>query len=171
MKRVIAGVTYNTDTATLIAHAEDDEEFNNYTGEPAKNRELWLYQTRGGAFFLHIHIETSRRNSEGEFRDIVRDEFEPMTTSEARHWVTSSGFQIELLNDAFGEPPEAAAEETPGATLYIRVPSSLKDRIEVAATEDALSVNAFMMRCAESCLANRSTSRGIVESFPGGKGV
>ncbi len=164
MKRVIDGVTYNTDTSTLIAQATDDQE--TITGELAKSLELRLYQTRGGAFFLHIHTETSRRNSEGGFRDIVRNEFEPLTASEARHWVTDSGYQVEVLNDASGEPPEAAAEETPGATLYIRLPASLKDQIEAAAGNEKLSVNSWAMRCLERCIAIRnagSQGGGIVQ--------
>jgi predicted HicB family RNase H-like nuclease len=156
MKRVIDGVTYNTDTATLIAKADDDTELDKYSGEPAKSLELRLYQTRGGAFFLHMHTETSRANSEGEWRDIVRDEFEPLTASEAQHWVAKSGYQVEVLNDVFGEPPEAAAEAQPGATLYVRVPASLKEQIEAAAEMEKVSVNAWMMRCAEFCIVSRN---------------
>ena len=36
------------------------------------------------------------------------------------------------------EPPEAEAEEAPGATIYIRVPVSLKSQIEAAAREAKL---------------------------------
>jgi hypothetical protein len=32
-------------------------------------------------------------------------------------------FQVEILNDVFGEAPEATAEERSGATLYIHVPT------------------------------------------------
>ncbi len=157
-KRVFKGVTYNTDTATLIAQAEDDQDFNRYTGDPARSRLLQLYQTRGGAFFLYIYTETMRQNAEGEFRDIVHQDFEPLTESEARHWVTDGrGFQVEILNDVFGEPPEAEAEEIPGATLYVRLPASLKDRIEAASTEEKLSANAWAMRCMEQCLKRRGT--------------
>jgi HicB family len=56
------------------------------------------------------------------------------------------------LNDGIlDEPPEAAAEESPGSTLYIRVPTSLKNRIEALAKEADLSLNAWTMRCVERC--------------------
>ena len=143
----------------MIALAEDDQEADSYTGEPAKSVQIVLYQTRGGAFFLHTYTETRRRNAEGEWRDIVRNEFEPLTHSEARHWVAGGGgHQVEIRNDVFGEPPEAAAEESPGATLYIRVPVSLKDKIEAAAGEEKLSINSLAMRCMESCLASRKAN-------------
>jgi predicted HicB family RNase H-like nuclease len=170
MKRVIDGVTYNTDTSTMIARAEEDHEFNSYTGEAAKSLQVVLYQTRGGAFFLHTYTETSRQNAEGEWRDIVRNEFDPMTASEARHWITNSRHQVEVLNDVFGEPPEAAAEESPGKTIYLRVPASLKDQIEAAAETEKLSVNSWAMRCMESCLANRNAGIVPISDLGGGYG-
>jgi hypothetical protein len=60
-----------------------------------------------------------------------------------------------------GEPPEAEAEETPGATLYIRVPAALKERVEAAASEDELSAKAWVMRCMESCLAHRRNEHAV----------
>jgi predicted HicB family RNase H-like nuclease len=166
MKRIINGVTYNTDTSTLIAMAEVDHGANPYASEPAKNERMWLYQTRGGAFFLHTCTETYRRNNEGKFRAVTRDEFEPLSTSEAQHWVTGSrSRQVEIMNEkVFGEPPEAEAEETLSATLYTRMPASLKQQIETAAAEDKLSANAWVIRCTESCLANRKAKLTTVPS-------
>jgi predicted HicB family RNase H-like nuclease len=161
MKRVIDGVTYNTDTATLIARAEEDRDFNQYSNEPAVSLEIGLYQTRGGAFFLHTSTETSRQNAEGEWRDVVRNEFEPLTASEARHWIANSQYQVEVITDVFGEPPEAAVEDTAGATLYIRIPASLKEQIETTAETEKLSVNSWVMRCMESCLVSRKSGGGI----------
>ena len=57
-----------------------------------------------------------------------------------------------MRQNLFGEPPEAEAEPAPGATIYVRVPTSLKDRIEAQATREHLSVNAWAIRCMESCL-------------------
>jgi hypothetical protein len=157
MKRIIDGVTYNTDTATLIARADEDYPYDDLTNEAARTEALRLYQTRGGAFFLHIHTRTSRRNSEREWRDIELNEFTPMTADEAQSWVNGTQCQVELLNDVFGEPPEAAAEEVMGATLYIRVPASLKERIDTAAKGQGLSVNAWLMRCTEGCVRQQIT--------------
>jgi hypothetical protein len=155
MKRIIDGVTYNTDTATVVATAEWTDEA--WGGNPEEEHKGTLYQTRGGAFFLHVHTEwevLNRRTEEVEARS--RDTFEPMTAAAAQKWVMAG--EVELVNDAFGEPPEAVAEEAPGATVYVRVPTSLKDRMEEAASDDKLSVNAWAMRCWETCLATRAAS-------------
>ncbi len=157
MKRIINGVTYNTDTATMIARADGEE--TDLDDVRIKGITLWLYQTRGGAFFLHINTEINRRNFEGELRVVARDEFEPLTASEAREWIVNSGYQVEILNDVFGEPPEAVAEEAPGATIYLRVPAALKAQLEAAANEDKLSLNALAMRCLETCMAARKANR------------
>jgi len=79
----------------------------------------------------------------------------PLTRDEAHRWVMEG--QVELFNDVFGEPPEAGEEAAPGATLYVRVPASLKDQIEAAAAGDKLSVNAWAIRCMEGCVASRLT--------------
>jgi hypothetical protein len=61
--------------------------------------------------------------------------------------------EVELLADVFADPPEAAAEDAPGATLYIRVPASLKDRADRLARDEEVSLNAWAMRCVERCTA------------------
>lgn len=148
MKRIIDGVTYNTDTATLIARSEWVETY--FNGNPPDERhDRRLYQTRGGAFFVHTQTETERQNFHGDWEPVTRNEFDPLTREEAHNWIMEGN--VELLNDVFGEPPEAAEEAAPGATLYIRVPSSLKDRIETLAKNDGVSLNAWTMRCVERC--------------------
>jgi len=54
---------------------------------------------------------------------------------------------------ALGEVPEAAAEAEPGATIYLRVPATLKHRVDTAASDAGMSSNAWVMRCIEGCLA------------------
>ena len=147
MKRVIDGVTYNTDTATKVAtwEYEDDNHYDTVAT---------LYQTRGGAFFA-VHVwEVPDSN------DIPRSKvyFEAMSRDELQRMV-ERGDNLTILNSGIlEEPPEAEAEEAPGATLYIRVPTSLKDKIEAAAGDEKLSINAWAMRCMESCLASRQSS-------------
>jgi predicted HicB family RNase H-like nuclease len=65
-----------------------------------------------------------------------------------------------IASKVLEEPPEAEEEETPGATLYLRLPASLKEQVEAAAAEDRLSANAWSMRCLESCVALRKTTAG-----------
>ena len=61
MKRLVDGVTYNTDTATLLAESEYQVDW--------KNRECptlrQLYQTRGGAFFI-AEYSTIGEDHDGE---------------------------------------------------------------------------------------------------------
>ena len=155
-KRIINGQTYNTDTATLIARAEQDFPGNSKTGKPDEHAEVKVYQTRGGAFFLHTFSERFRKDRNGNWQPVEENLFEPMTQQEVEEWVENSGYldyQIELLSPIIGEPPEAAVEAVPATSLYVRVPTSLKVRIEEAAEADKLSVNAWAMRCMETCLA------------------
>jgi predicted HicB family RNase H-like nuclease len=51
----------------------------------------------------------------------------------------------------------AAGEAVPAASLYIRVLTSLKVRTKEAAEADKLSVNAWAIRCMETCLARNKT--------------
>jgi hypothetical protein len=71
--------------------------------------------------------------------------------------------EVELLNDVFGEPPEAAAEEAPGATLYVRMPASLKDRAEEQARDEGVSLNTWTMRCVERCADMRRVGAALGE--------
>jgi hypothetical protein len=155
-KRIINGQTYNTDTATLIAQAEQDFPANSSTGPEGDHAEVKVYQTRGGALFLYTRSQMTRRDRNGNWRPVEENLFEPMTREEVEDWVESAGYldyQIELFHPTIGEPPEATVEAEPAASLYIRVPTSLKVRIEEAAETAKLSVNAWAMRCMESCIA------------------
>ena len=157
-KRIINGQTYNTDTATLIARAEANFGDNPNLDRPGEHAEVKVYQTRGGAFFLHTFSQTPRKDANGNERLVEDNMFEPMTREDVEQWVENAGYldyQIELLSPTIGEPPEAVAtaEAVPAASLYIRVPTSLKVRIEEAAEADKLSVNAWAMRCMETCIA------------------
>lgn len=160
MKRIIDGVAYNTETATRIAVAQVHEPESGM--RPEETKDYILYQTRGGAFFIRIHTETTRKNLRTEEWDaVIREEFEPMTREQAEKWILEG--EVELLNDVFGEPPEAAAEATPSATIYLRVPLALKAQIEAAAKEDELSVNSWAMRCVERCTRSDEVGRELGE--------
>ena len=146
MKRIINGVSYNTETSTKVAISEYD---GTSRGEP--RGEETLYQTRGGAFFLHSSEVTMHKDRNGDWQERESNQFEVMTRDSAHKWVMDTGRQVELLSDVFGEPPEAAAEVSPGATLYIRLPASLKERLDTLAREDRTSLNAWTTRCVERC--------------------
>lgn len=135
MKRIIEGRTFNTETATKVAFAKVDRP---YLGA---DEEQTLYLTRSGAFFVHV-------------RDPVdnQDDIEILTGEEAQNWVLEG--EVELFNSPFPDPPEAAAEEPSKteATIFIRVPQSLKRQIDATAKAAGQSVNAWAMRCLERCL-------------------
>jgi hypothetical protein len=151
MKRIVDGVTYNTATSTLVAQSTWERPSGGrgsdivYTGE--------LYQTRGGAFFLHttwteeVWVE---RNDTWEQRD--RDEVTPMSEERAQKWMLEG--DVEVFTNPFGDPPEAEAEAEPGSTVYVRVPPALKQTIDRAADTAELSTNAWAMKCMERCLSD-----------------
>lgn len=145
MKRVIDGVTYNTDTATVVARWD-------YRDFDGLDTDATLYQTRGGAFFAVHEWEVPDRDCGVPRRKVW---FEAMQRDRVEHLIEYAKNLAIVAPDILGEPPEAEAEKTPGATLYIRVPASLKAQIETAASEARLSVNAWAMRCLESGLAGR----------------
>lgn len=136
MKRIIDGMTYNTDTATIVARYE-------YVDDRDYETEAILYQSRGGAFFL-VH----KWEVDGNWKYL----FESMSRSEVDRLVEKTD-NLEIIDEAaITEPPEAEAESEPGATLYVRVPASLKRRVDEAAKDEKLSGNVWAMRCVERCL-------------------
>ena len=154
MRRVVDGVTYNTDTATLIASTDYDKSEN-----AGPRGTLALYQTRGGAFFVHDHeVLAYRDRRSGEWEERERDLVEPMSREEAQEWVLEQNVELHDT-DAFGEPPEAAAESSPEATIYVRVPLTLKTRVDTQAKAEGLSVNSYVIRCLEKC-ASASAAQG-----------
>lgn len=54
----------------------------------------------------------------------------------------------QLIEKHFGEQPEAGESES---RITVRIPDSLKSRIEALAAENKQSLNAWIMRCLETC--------------------
>jgi hypothetical protein len=143
MKRIVNGVTYNTDTSTALATSswEPDE------GEIKAT----LYQTRGGAFY--VIEEWSREvwdERERQHETKVTATLEPLSPEKAHEWIMTG--KVEIIKNPFDDPPEAEAEAEPGATIYIRVPASLKRSVDEAAKGAKVSGNVWAMRCVEQCL-------------------
>jgi predicted HicB family RNase H-like nuclease len=155
MKRIIDGVTYNTDTSTRLAVSDYETLYNNES-RPCQGT---LYQTRGGAFFVWQAIDLASDGDSGEL--IVRNRFEALSAKEAEEWIMTG--DTEVFHNPFGEPPEAEAEDEPGSTIYLRVPTSLKKRVEEAAERQNLSTNAWTMRCIEDGLMLASADRAVQE--------
>jgi predicted HicB family RNase H-like nuclease len=143
MKRIVNGVTYNTATSTRLAECrwsrDDDEIFGT------------LYQTRGGAFFADEEITRQIWNEdERTHQREMRHSFEPLSPEGAHKWLLDG--DVEIFSNPFDDPPEATAEAESGATIYIRVPASLKRAVDDAAKAAKVSGNVWAMRCLEKCL-------------------
>jgi hypothetical protein len=151
MKWVVEGVAYNTATSTLLAKKEWHEEQEDEQGRLGPFVEATLYQTQKGAYF--VHKLTSWWNEVLEQHEARRDDCSPMTAEQASAWLLKGNVQIIHNPFPFGEVPEAAAETEPGATIYLRVPATLKHRVDKAASAAGMSSNAWVMRCIEACLA------------------
>ena len=135
MKRIIGGKTYNTETATCVAkayqHPMDDAHFSE------------LYQTRHGAYFTHYGDLSLGADDYGFL------EIRPLSPAEAQAWMERNA-STDLIEAHFGEQPEAGESES---RLTVRIPDKLKERVEALAAANKQSVNAWIMRCLESCAA------------------
>jgi predicted HicB family RNase H-like nuclease len=154
MKRILKGVTYSTDTSMRVARSRRDG-----PNESEKFVET-LYQTRGGAYFL-VKKRTVVKWDERERENAPRNEwsFQPVSVAEAQEWMRKWMLEgeVQVFHNPFGDdPPEAAAEAEPGATIYVRLPATLKRAADAAAREQNLSGNVWAMQCIERCLENRS---------------
>ena len=149
MKRIVDGLTYNTQTSRLLAKSEWEvgDQYSPYYGAECEGE---LYQTRGGAFFVvtTTHIAATR---DSEARDKV--EFDPLTPERAQKWLLEG--DVEVISNPFGDPPEAEAEEETGATVYARMTASLKRDVEAAAEKAGVSTNVWVTQCLEQCLRKK----------------
>jgi predicted DNA binding CopG/RHH family protein len=126
MKRIIAGVTYDTETATEVCR------------EGSEHSSAWwqLYQTRHGAFFKIVC------DHDGEtlfFTPLPDDEAQELVEKHANH----------LVEQYFGPAPEHGSAER---RLTLRIPIGLARRVEAAAGRRGQPVNRYIARCLERCV-------------------
>jgi HicB family len=134
-KRIIDGKTYNTETATQVGGATTD------VGPYEIG--LYLYQNRLGAFFEYTFQEG---DPETDYEKIA-----PLTPEQASAWLEKHlSWRPDLIEALFGEMPEAGAGES---KYTLRMPDSLKDRLAARAKANGQSLNAWIVRCLESCAA------------------
>jgi hypothetical protein len=137
-KRIIDGKTYNTETATLV-HAVDNDH-----GLPERGEHL--YQNRFGAFFLYAYLDGW---GEDDYEKIT-----PLSPDEAREWLEKNAqWRPEIIETLFGEMPEAGMNEV---KFTLRLPESLRGRLARKAKENEQSLNAWIVRCLESCASDGS---------------
>jgi hypothetical protein len=143
-KRIIDGKTYNTETATEIEGWDvTEEEYPLTHGEH-------LYQNRFGAFFL---ISYQDDGPEGPEEDLV-----PYTPEQARVWLEKHrSYRVDLIESLFGKMPEAGSGES---KFTLRMPDSLRERLAERAKANDQSLNAWIIRCLESCAAEAASDAG-----------
>jgi hypothetical protein len=138
MKRVVNGIAYNTDTALRLGFDAKDEDY----GPTA------LYQTKGGAFFLHFEMENTIWNETTRKNETVKEPaFRPIGPGHAKVWLAVKG--VEVFHNPFNDKRSNATERELGGTLAVRVPGTLKRAVEQAAKKSGISGNAWTMRCIE----------------------
>lgn len=145
MKRIINGVTYNTETAAVVARYD-------YTDADGWETEATVYQTRGGALF-QVHVwDEEAKDARGDWQKKRKVLFEPMNRAALVKLIAeTNGLEI-VDNSVLEDPPEATAETKPEAIIYVRVPVALKQRLDEEARSEDQSTNAFAIRCIEHCL-------------------
>jgi hypothetical protein len=154
MKRVIDGKTYNTDTSTIVARYE-------YEDDKGYDTVATVYLNRGRAFFI-VHewsevVDSGYASIENRVWEtkVEKHYFEPITREGVEQLITRQN-NIEILDEAaLAVPPEAEEEGEPSATAYLRLPVALKNRIEAAAKKHGLSLNAWAIRCFERSMPMR----------------
>lgn len=138
-KRIIDGKTYNTETAVLLGKYESEY----------SDREETLFKTRHGAYFLHTVDE-----------NFPYEGIKPLTMDEAQKWVEDN-CSADVYETEFGEAPEAG---DPEARITVRIPETLRRRIAALAEAQEQSLNAWIQRCLERCLAKSLDQESSHES-------
>jgi hypothetical protein len=141
-KRIIDGKTYNTETATLIVSWEQ------FSGQYEYGQ--ILYQTRFGSYFLFLY-EDPLINMNSEHYEKIQ----PLSPTDAQTWLEKFAPQKpELIERLFGEMPEGGSSEV---KFTLRIPESLRDRLADHASANKQSLNAWIIRCLESCAVTRES--------------
>ena len=148
MKRIIENTAYNTATAMVVAKLTSSMTGTLYQtslcAPDASSMTGVLYQTNAGEFFVHEHEVVRYRDWQGECKALETDNITPINQEQAKGWAVNSG---EIINDVFNDKAKANT-----ATIYVRVPSTLKSIVEDAAKAKGMSVNSYAIRCLEQAL-------------------
>ena len=134
-KRIIDGKTYNTETATELFGTDWSHD------EAGVGGGEYLFQTRFGAYFLYKYYDGF---GEDDFETIS-----PCSPDEARQWLEKkASYDPDLIERLFVAMPEAGSGEI---RFTLRLPESLRDRLAALAKANHQSLNAWMVKCLESC--------------------
>ena len=108
MKRIIDGVTYNTQSAIKVATTTDDE--------------MTLYQNCARVFFVVAEIDTPYRDQGGKWQARTSQKWKVIgDAAKARAWCERHGLVIVRdIVDVLEVPPEAAAGEKLSTISWLR---------------------------------------------------
>jgi hypothetical protein len=67
--------------------------------------------------------------------------------------------EVEPANEAASEPPIAEADDEPVARITLRLPQSVKARVDEMASSEGISTNGWLIRAVMDALSDRSGSR------------
>ena len=146
MKRIMYGKTFNTDTATLIAQIGDP------LPRPREDTSCEsLYQSRYGPYFLvreeYLWVEQVGHEE--------KDTLDPLSAPQARSWLEQH--RPDLVQEQFRETSNGGAREV---KFTLRMPESLRRRLEVLAKQREQSLNAWIIRCMENCARSQEGEKG-----------
>src|SRR5271165_6732489 len=92
MRSIIDGVTYNTDTSTLLAK----KEYKTIYKDQEKQCEGSAYKTREGVFFVRERMYWGYNKDESP---IIRDHFKTCSAKEAEQFIRTG--DVDLIHDPF----------------------------------------------------------------------
>ena len=151
LKQVIEGVSYNTETATILGRRKKDGVTET------------LYQTPTHDFFMvEEQMQRVWNPRSGTYQDRPRTALTPKSPDELKTWFSHHGTDRAKIGDNRYEavltalkrlesrgPIRRKARIVGSTVIYVRMPMSLKARIEAAAAKANTSVNVWALRAFE----------------------
>jgi len=156
MKRIIDGKTYNTETATVIQHyvrVLDSSWLDEHVDPESENASEFchietLYQTRQGDLFLVV-TDPQPNFVHGRPMGVRHVEsLGPVTTDYALDWLKSHP-RLDAKYQGHIHRLEVSKKRTANSTVLLRIPASLKERLETCAKNKGQSLNTWVMRSLE----------------------
>lgn len=125
-RRIIDGKTYNTETSINVCGPLEDE----------VGFEETLFKTRFGAYFIFW------AHPDGEQQGI-----KPLDDASAEKWLAETHL-LDVYEAEFGLPPEAGDDSE--ARITLRIPESLRRKIQKLAQSRKQSINTVIQQALES---------------------
>jgi len=133
MKLIVDGKLYDTETAKSVAKWRWGDE--DGQGDSA------LYANKNGAYFI-------ADKTAGDGEQVFEPDLTPLTREQVQNRLLYAE-KLEVFDeDRLPLPPEATPEDIePTAAIYLRVPMSLKRRVEDAALRSGQGITGLTIQC------------------------